>query len=136
MASNALKYERRRRRRRAPAHHWAFVSNGFRLNLILNGIDAMKNVDGRRGLAIESNRAGNEELTVCVSDTGVGVPPEQTDQIFNAFLHDEASWDRHRIFVNRSIIESHDGRLWTDNNSPRGASFHLILYSPKVAACD
>ncbi|MEA2778637.1 MAG: hypothetical protein QOK29_181, partial [Rhodospirillaceae bacterium] len=101
------------------------------MNLILNGIEAMKNVGGRRELAIESNRAENDELTVCVSDTGVGLPPEQADQIFNAFFTTKRHGTGIGLSVSRSIVESHGGRLWAENNSPRGARFHLILHSPK-----
>ena len=44
------------------------------MNLINNSIDAMKDVDGTRELAIKSQRAENEQLMVSVSDTGVGLP--------------------------------------------------------------
>src|SRR5207302_3827763 len=56
------------------------------MNLFMNSIDAMKDVDGTRELAIKSQRAENEKLMVSVSDTGVGLPAQQTDQIFNAFF--------------------------------------------------
>ena len=56
------------------------------MNLMLNAIDAMKDVDGTRELAIKSQGAENEQLQVSVSDTGVGLPPQQADQIFNAFF--------------------------------------------------
>ena len=69
-----------------------------------------------------------------MSDTGVGLPPGQADQIFNAFFTTKRHGTGIGLSVSRSIVESHDGRLWADNNSPRGASFHLILHSPKVAA--
>src|SRR5882672_3356129 len=55
------------------------------MNLMINGIDAMKAVDGTRELAIKSQRAENEQVLVSVSDTGVGLPPQRADQIFNAF---------------------------------------------------
>ena len=51
------------------------------MNLISNSIDAMKDEEGTRELAIRSQRAENGQLMVCVSDTGVGLPPQQTDQI-------------------------------------------------------
>src|SRR5438046_6324888 len=54
------------------------------MNLITNSIDAMKDVDGTRELAIKSQRAEHEQLMVRVSDTGVGLPPQQADQIFSA----------------------------------------------------
>ena len=46
----------------------------------------MKDVDGTRELAIKSQRAEHEQLMVRVSDTGVGLPPQQADQIFSAFF--------------------------------------------------
>jgi hypothetical protein len=56
------------------------------MNLISNSIDAMNDVDGTRELVIKSRRAENEQLMVSVSDTGAGLPPQQANQIFNAFL--------------------------------------------------
>jgi signal transduction histidine kinase len=64
------------------------------MNLMINGMDAMKNVDGTRELTIKSQRAENEQLLVSVCDTGVGLPPQQTDQIFNAFFN-QAPRHRH-----------------------------------------
>src|SRR4029077_13375137 len=55
------------------------------MNLIVNGVDAMHDVDGPRELIIKSQPAENNELLLSVSDTGVGLPRHQADQIFNAF---------------------------------------------------
>jgi NO-binding membrane sensor protein with MHYT domain len=97
------------------------------MNLINNGIDAMKDMDGTRELAIKSQRAENEHLMVSVSDTGVGLPPQQADQIFNAFFTTKLHGTGMGLSISRSIVESHSGRLWAAGNSPCGASFHLIL---------
>jgi C4-dicarboxylate-specific signal transduction histidine kinase len=97
------------------------------MNLMSNGIDAMKEVEGPRELAIQSQRAENEHLMVSVSDTGVGLPPQQADQIFNAFVSTKLHGTGMGLSISRSIVESHSGRLWAADNSPRGASFHLIL---------
>src|SRR6202020_576706 len=56
------------------------------MNLMMNSIDAMKDVDGTRELDVKSRRGENEELVVSVSDTGPGLPAQQADQIFNAFF--------------------------------------------------
>src|SRR6266478_9474626 len=56
------------------------------MNLMTNGTDAMKEVEGTRELAIKSQRADKEECRVSVSDTGVGLPAQQADQIFDAFF--------------------------------------------------
>ncbi len=97
------------------------------MNLMINGIDAMKDVDGARELAIKSQRAENEQLLVSVSDTGVGLPPQQADQIFNAFFTTKPHGTGMGLRISRSIVESHSGRLWAADNSPRGASFYLTL---------
>jgi NO-binding membrane sensor protein with MHYT domain len=97
------------------------------MNLMSNSIDAMKDVEGPRELAIKSQRAEKEHLMVSVSDTGVGLPPQQADQIFNAFVSTKLHGTGMGLSISRSIIESHSGRLWAADNSPRGASFHLTL---------
>jgi PAS domain S-box-containing protein len=97
------------------------------MNLIINSIDAMKAVDGTRELAIQSQRGGIEQLLVSVSDTGVGLPPQQADQIFTAFFTTKPHGTGMGLRICRSIVESHGGRLWAADNSPRGASFYLTL---------
>jgi PAS domain S-box-containing protein len=97
------------------------------MNLILNAIDAVKDVDGTRELAIKSEREENDHLLVSVSDTGIGLPPQHADQIFNAFFTTKPHGTGMGLRISRSIVESHGGRLWAADNSPRGASFHLTL---------
>jgi PAS domain S-box-containing protein len=97
------------------------------MNLMLNGIDAMKETTGGRELTINSQQGDNEQLVVSVSDTGVGLPPEQVDQIFNAFFTTKPHGTGMGLRISRSIIESHGGRLWAADNSPRGASFCFTL---------
>jgi C4-dicarboxylate-specific signal transduction histidine kinase len=103
------------------------------MNLIVNSIDAMKEVDGAHELAIESQRTEKEEVLVSVSDTGIGLPRQQADQIFNAFFTTKPHGTGMGLRISRSIVESHGGRLWAADNSPRGASFHLTL-TTKVEA--
>jgi signal transduction histidine kinase len=97
------------------------------MNLMLNGIDAMKETTGGGELTIDSQRGENEQLVVSVSDTGVGLPPEQVDQIFNAFFTTKPQGTGMGLHISRSIVESHGGRLWATNNSSRGASFYFTL---------
>jgi C4-dicarboxylate-specific signal transduction histidine kinase len=97
------------------------------MNLLLNGMDAMKDVDTTRELIINSRRAEHEQVVVSVSDTGVGLPPQHADQIFNAFFTTKPHGTGMGLRISRSIVESHGGRLWAADNSPRGASFHLTL---------
>jgi C4-dicarboxylate-specific signal transduction histidine kinase len=97
------------------------------MNLMLNAIDAMKNVEGTRELVIKSQRTEDAQLMLAVSDTGVGLPPQQADQIFNAFFTTKSHGTGMGLRISRSIVESHGGRLWAAENSPRGASFYLTL---------
>ncbi len=97
------------------------------MNLMINGIEAMKDEDGPRELAIRSQLAENEQLLVSVSDTGTGLPPQRTDQIFNAFFTTKPHGTGMGLRISRSIVESHGGRLWAENNSQRGASFCFSL---------
>jgi len=97
------------------------------MNLIVNGVDAMHDVDGPRELIIKSQPAENNELLLSVSDTGVGLPRHQADQIFNAFFTTKTHGTGMGLRISRSIIESHGGRLWAADNYPRGASFCFTL---------
>ena len=97
------------------------------MNLIINGIDAMKDANGTRELAIKSQRVEPDQVLVSVNDTGGGLPPQQPDQIFTAFFTTKPHGTGMGLSISRSIVESHGGRLWAANNSPRGASFFFAL---------
>jgi NO-binding membrane sensor protein with MHYT domain/signal transduction histidine kinase len=97
------------------------------MNLILNSIDAMKDVEGTRELVIRSQRTESEQVLVSVSDTGVGLPQQHAGQIFNAFFTTKSHGTGLGLRISRSIVESHGGRLWAADNSPRGASFCFTL---------
>jgi C4-dicarboxylate-specific signal transduction histidine kinase len=97
------------------------------MNLMTNSIDAMKDVDGTRELTIQSQRAEDGQLLISVSDTGVGLPSQQADKIFNSFFTNKTQGTGMGLSISRSIVESHGGRLWAGANSPRGAKFYFTL---------
>ncbi len=97
------------------------------MNLMINSIEAMKDVDRTRELIIKSQRAQNDGLVVSVTDNGVGLPTQEAEQIFDAFFTTKAHGTGMGLRISRSIIESHGGRLWAANNSSRGVSFHFTL---------
>ena len=104
------------------------------MNLVANGIDAMKDIDGTRELAIKSQKAEDGQLLISISDTGVGLPPRHLDQIFNAFFTTKPHGTGMGLRISRSIVESHGGRLWATDNSRRGASFYIALPAQVKAA--
>jgi signal transduction histidine kinase len=95
------------------------------MNLMLNGIDAMKDMNQGGELTITSQCEENGQLLISVSDTGVGLPPNQVDKIFNAFFTTKPQGTGMGLSISRSIVESHRGRLWATDNSPRGAIFYI-----------
>jgi PAS domain S-box-containing protein len=103
------------------------------MNLMLNGIDAMKKTSSGSELAIKSE-ANDGQLLISVSDTGVGLPLGQADQIFRAFFTTKDDGTGMGLPISRSIIESHGGRLWAAGASGRGATFQFTL--PVADAAD
>src|ERR1700739_4861410 len=97
------------------------------MNLMINAIEAMKEVNGTRELIINSCHGEKEQLVVSITDTGVGLPTAQGDQISHAFFTTKPHGTGMGLRISRSIVESHGGRLWAAENSPRGASFHFTL---------
>jgi signal transduction histidine kinase len=97
------------------------------MNLIMNSIDAMKDIDRQREISVRSQRAEDRQLTISVSDTGVGLPQQQADRIFDAFFTTKSHGIGLGLRISRTIIESHGGRLWAIPNSPTGASFYFTL---------
>jgi C4-dicarboxylate-specific signal transduction histidine kinase len=97
------------------------------MNLMINGIDAMKDKAGTRELVINSQRADNLQLMVSVSDTGVGLPPQKADQAFAAFFTTKRHGVGLGLRISRSIVEGHGGHLWATDNLPHGARFCFTL---------
>jgi signal transduction histidine kinase len=93
------------------------------MNLMLNGIEAMKDVSGVRELVVESQTMDDGDVLVAVNDTGAGLPDQHADRIFNAFFTTKAQGTGMGLAISRSIVESHGGRIWAVNNEKRGASF-------------
>jgi PAS domain S-box-containing protein len=102
------------------------------MNLMLNGIEAMQDTNSGGQLTIRSLRDGGGQLLISVSDTGMGLPPDQADQIFSAFFSTKAQGTGMGLSISRSIIESHGGRLWATSNSGPGATFSFTLPSAEA----
>jgi PAS domain S-box-containing protein len=97
------------------------------MNLMLNAIEAMKETGTPGRLTITTQQDENRQILVSVSDTGMGLPPEQKEQIFNTFFTSKPQGTGMGLPISRSIIESHGGRLWATSNSGPGATFQFTL---------
>jgi PAS domain S-box-containing protein len=101
------------------------------MNLMLNAIDAMKDTGGK--LTISSRLTPEGQLIVSISDTGVGLPTENTEQIFDAFHTTKPQGTGMGLAITRSIVEAHGGRLWATANQEAGATFHFTLSAKSEA---
>jgi PAS domain S-box-containing protein len=95
------------------------------LNLMLNAIEAMKDTGG--ALTITARPNSQVQIIVSISDTGVGLPQERTEQIFDAFHTTKPEGTGMGLAITRSIVESHGGRVWATANQGAGATFHFTL---------
>jgi signal transduction histidine kinase len=92
---------------------------------MLNAIEAMH--DAKGDLTITSQSTHDGHLSISVSDTGVGIPSDKINQIFNTFFTTKPQGTGMGLAISRSIVESHGGRLWATSNPGRGSTFQFTL---------
>ena len=97
----------------------------FRSNLMLNAIEAMRDTGGE--LTIRSGVNSERQLVTSISDTGVGLPAESSERIFDAFHTTKPQGTGMGLAITRSILESHGGRIWATRNQGAGTTFHFTL---------
>lgn len=98
------------------------------INLIMNGVEAMENINGRaREIVIRSSCSENNWIAVEVQDTGVGVDPAKIDGLFGAFFTTKPKGLGMGLSISRSIIETHDGRLTLSSDGKIGATVRITL---------
>jgi len=96
------------------------------LNLLMNGIEAMNEVDGKRELTVRTEVSAGAVVTT-VFDSGVGFAEAQAAQIFKPFHTTKPGGMGMGLSISRSIIESHGGKLWAEANPDGGAIFRFTL---------
>jgi signal transduction histidine kinase len=97
------------------------------VNLIVNGIDAMKDQPKKRELILTSWRTKNGGVAMSISDSGRGLPSENIERIFQTFFTTKSHGSGMGLSISRSIIEAHDGTLSAAPNYPHGAKFQFTL---------
>jgi signal transduction histidine kinase len=104
------------------------------LNLITNAIDAMATKEEPRILSVRSEVHEGDRVKISVMDTGNGIPPQDTDRVFNPLFTSKADGMGMGLSICRAIIEAHEGQLWLCPNKPRGAVFQFTLRAHPVIA--
>jgi signal transduction histidine kinase len=95
------------------------------MNLMLNGIEAMKDTSGE--LTVTSKKTPEGQSLISVNDSGIGIAPDRVDRIFDAFFTTKPQGTGMGLSISRKIIESHGGRLWASANSNGGTTFQFTL---------
>jgi signal transduction histidine kinase len=95
------------------------------MNLMLNGIEAVQKTGGE--LTVMSKKSSDSQLLISVNDSGVGLPKDGVERIFQAFFTTKPHGTGMGLSISRRIIESHGGRLWASPNTERGATFQFTL---------
>jgi PAS domain S-box-containing protein len=109
------------------------------LNLILNAVDAMREINDRpRDLLVTTAREEPDSVRLSVCDSGIGIDPQILEKIFDSFYTTKSTGMGMGLSISRSIIESHQGRLWGTANEGPGATFAFRIpcsteQAPKAA---
>jgi signal transduction histidine kinase len=94
------------------------------MNLMLNGMEAMSERGGELKI---STKHESGDVTLSVTDTGVGIPADKLEEIFNAFVTTKSGGTGMGLAISSTIIESHGGRLWATPKPGPGATFQFTL---------
>jgi signal transduction histidine kinase len=98
------------------------------LNLLRNASDAMVDVhDRQRHLRIKTEREDRDCVRLSVRDAGVGVSAQSMGSLFDPFYTTKSGGMGIGLFVSRSIVERHHGRLWAEPNDGPGATFSFSI---------
>jgi C4-dicarboxylate-specific signal transduction histidine kinase len=98
------------------------------LNLIMNGVEAMKEVTDRaRELTVTSMLSEPSSMLVAIKDMGAGLDPAVAERIFQPFFTTKRDGLGMGLAICRSIIETHGGRLWAAPRVPHGADIRFTI---------
>jgi PAS domain S-box-containing protein len=97
------------------------------LNLLLNAFDAMRDGLSRDRFVIVRSQQVDAEVLVAVNDSGPGIPPDDMDRLFEPFRSTKPGGLGMGLSISRSIVVSHGGRMWAENDRRGGATFSFTL---------
>ena len=97
------------------------------LNLVMNAVEATCAASESPKEVLVTSRNDTGQVIVAIQDSGVGIDPQNLDQLFNPFFTTKPHGMGMGLAISRSTIQSHGGRLWAASNPGRGATFQFTL---------
>jgi signal transduction histidine kinase len=98
------------------------------MNLLRNASDAMSGIDDRpRTLLIKTEQEEHDRVRLAVRDAGVGFDLQNVERLFDTFYTTKSSGMGVGLPVSRTIVESHNGKLWAELNNGPGATFSFSI---------
>jgi signal transduction histidine kinase len=98
------------------------------LNLLANSSEAMSNVEDRpRHLLIRTQLHDGAQARVTIRDAGLGFHPRDAERLFDALYTTKNDGMGLGLFISRTIVERHHGRLWAEPNEGHGATFSFSI---------
>jgi PAS domain S-box-containing protein len=102
------------------------------INLAMNGMDAMANTPrAKRCLTVQTRSTDDDHIEVAVVDCGDGVAPDHLPHLFESFFTTKSEGMGLGLFLARSIVDSHRGRIWAENSPCGGAIFRFTVLAEK-----
>jgi CheY-like chemotaxis protein/nitrogen-specific signal transduction histidine kinase len=101
------------------------------LNLVGNGIKFTERGEVDLRVQIESQGEDWTALHFCVTDTGIGIPREKQQRIFEAFMQADSSTTRKYggtglgLAISSRLVNLMEGRIWLESESNKGSRFHF-----------
>ena len=98
------------------------------LNLITNGLDAMEGMKTeKKVLTISTSVKNSTSSLISIADAGTGISNDKLEEVFEPFHTSKSDGIGLGLAISKSIIESHGGKIWAENNASTGARFVVLL---------
>ncbi|MCB1380922.1 MAG: PAS domain-containing protein [Alphaproteobacteria bacterium] len=106
------------------------------INLVLNGVDAIRNSGSETGSVSIRAISGAKDLVMEVEDTGTGIPSADLGHIFDAFYSTKSSGLGMGLAISRTIVERLNGTITVTNGPDGGALFRVTLPFAEAGVAD